>query len=245
MWQLSVSTNPDIPSPYHNRYKQVELPLGKTLGLVILNYVWAPIVWRDGARKSANFIRSDLLVLDFDNGKWSLDDARAFCKQWDYAHIVGTTRSHTAEAHRFRLIIPWETPISDLEAYKQNMQRIAQKLPADTQALDAARCYKPCREIIVMQDGRSMPWRAYKPPEKRRECEYREKGVLPPWLRAMLELPPPQGLRNRHAFKLAAKLAEHGFSEQQVVDAVCAAPIDLPKGDKICAARSGYANRRR
>lgn len=248
--QISVSLNDDIPSPYHNRFKVIGEDHPDPITLLITEYVWAPIVWRDGVRKSTNFESSDFLVLDFDNGLWSLDDAQAWCASQGYSHIIGTTKSHRKikgdqPAHdRFRVIIPWETRITSSGAYQQNMQRIAKLIPCDTQALDAARCYKPCVEITACGPGRPMPWILYQEQARREPTVYEKSGVLPSWLRAMLVEVPEAGTRNRHAFKLACKLAEHGYGEQQVIEMICDAPINLPTADKISAARSGFKAKR-
>lgn len=248
--EISISVNPDVPSPYHNHYRPVPTPSMGALKHLILHYVWSPIIWREGIRKSLNYLRSNYLVLDFDNGLWTLADAQAFCETQGYTCLIGTTRSHQKQkgdlppVDRFRVVIPWDRPLTSRTAYVQNLRRISRKCPCDKQALDAARIFKPCIEIVFEQSGKPMPWAQFVEEPKPEPTVYQRAGVLPRWLQAMMEETPGEGFRNKHAFKLACKLAEHGFSEQQVVEAVCAAPINLPTKDKTDAARSGFKARR-
>lgn len=212
---------------------------------LLLSKQWSPIVWKDGIRKGDNFIYSDALVLDFDDGIWTIDDAITFCKLNGYAAIIGATKHHRLpkDKHeacdRYRLIIPWIKRIECRKTFEANMKRIVAKFPCDQLAVDSARSYRPCREIVYQCSGRRMPWFPYKQPKKKKVI-YNKTGILPGWLLDLMQESPAQGLRNRHAFRLAAKLAEHGFTEQQCIDTVVAAPIDLPLQEKKDCAKSGY-----
>lgn len=217
---------------------------------------WSPIVWFNGYRKGINFFFSDLFVLDFDKGYWSLEDASAFCKNGKYAYLIGITKNHQkfkeegGVCDRFRIVIPWAERIKDRECFKQNMLRITAQFPADQKCKDAAREFRPFRDIIEFSEqGQRMPFRPYtrpcEPEPTREPTAYQTSGLLPRWLRAMMVERPLEGDRNDHIFKLACKLAEHGFSEQRCIEEALAAPTDLPREEVIRTAKSGYANRRR
>lgn len=218
---------------------------------------WSPIIWKDGKRDSRNFLQSDFLVLDFDSGIWGPQEALKFCQAQGYKYVLGPSQNHmrpkegAAPCARFRLILPWEMPIKDFSTYTQNMQRIVKNLPADRQATDGARMYKPCTNftpdgfrIIWNEEGRGVKWFPFRPNPPRRRSQYHELKILPGWLRRMLEHTPPVGSRNEHTFKLAAKLAEHGYSKDEVIEAIMQAPIDLTEKQKRTAAESGYDRRR-
>ena len=62
---------------------------------IIESHVWSPIIWKDGYRAKKNFTSARLLVLDFDDGNLTLE--QAIEKFEPYIHIIGTTKSHQIE----------------------------------------------------------------------------------------------------------------------------------------------------
>lgn len=242
-FSVSLTTSLD---PAHQKFFRVVNPqnLHQIIN-VITKRVWSPLVWQGGRRRSDFFMSCDWLVLDFDDGRWTLEDAKTFCKAKSYAYILGTTKSHqiakgkNPACDRYRLIIPWNGRIKDIRVYKQNILRIASLIPCDPQCFDAARPYLPCKEIVAFSTGSGMPWYDYVAPRK---IEYpkRAQGIVPSWLHAKMLTVPAHGERNKHAFQLAMCLARFGFSEDQVINEVLRAPIDLPESEKRITARSGY-----
>lgn len=252
--EISISISQSTELNQHKVFTKAKFDDLSDIVNTVCNFVWSPIVWAHGNRKSVNYLFSDFAVLDFDDGRWSVDDAIEFCKDEDVAGIIGTTKSHQKPKNnlpacdRFRLIMPWSHRLVHLDTYRQNMKRIASHFPCDQQCTDGARMYQPCTEIVFIKQGEGLDWHPYEEPKKHIRYEptvYEQTGILPRWLEAMLVESPAPGTRNKHAFRLAAKLAEHGFSEQQVVERVLAAPIDLSTQEKKDAARSGYRAGRR
>src|SRR3972149_855154 len=70
-------------------------------------YAWSPGIFKSNYRNLDNFISMDVIALDFDSGM-SLDEAAIVFA--NYAHIIGTSRSHqivkgtTPACDRFRVI---------------------------------------------------------------------------------------------------------------------------------------------
>ena len=71
---------------------------------------WSPAIYKEGAtRGSAGVVALSCLVLDYDNGKATIEDARAAWGAWPA--ILHTSWSHTAEHHKFRVILPLWAPV--------------------------------------------------------------------------------------------------------------------------------------
>lgn len=190
--------------------------------------IWSGIVWKDGRRKASNFLFSDVCVLDFDDGQMTLREAqKVFC---DQIHILGTTRSHQKEkqgiiSDRFRVVIPWERRITDSKEYRYNMEKVVRDYPADSQCVDAARLYFPCKEIVSISDDgykRSVldkpPGFGEPPPPV--DPSIRGTGYMPRHVRDMLMTPAQPGTIKRTYFVLGAQLSRWGFSLSDAVDLV-------------------------
>ena len=110
---------------YAHDFKTSRIDLD-TLARGIQKCCWSAMVFRNKHRAEANFIQSDLCVLDFDDGETTLSDAvENFFP--DMQHIIATTKSHQLPkgdkpaCDRFRVIIPWETTITDLTLLRHNL----------------------------------------------------------------------------------------------------------------------------
>ena len=132
---------------------------GKLLEEVILKYVWSPIVWKYGIRKSENFLYADFLVLDIDEPTEPLEQTvKRFC---DHKIIIATTKSHQKEKNgiicdRFRMIIPFDQRITDVVQYKYNMEFILEQCEfADKACKDAARLFFPCQKIVYVNKDKN------------------------------------------------------------------------------------------
>ena len=143
----------------------------------IKTHAWSNNVWDMGRRKEANWQFSDFCVFDFDDGIMTLENAidNYFC---DYQHIIGTTKSHQKQkgtsppCDRFRVVIPWEQRIKDINKYRYNMRFYSQEFPSDKACKDGARYFAPCKQIVSTNfddDGFRMEVKRYT--KKQREIE--------------------------------------------------------------------------
>lgn len=89
-------------------------------------------------RKAENFICSDIIAADFDDGM-TLEEAMQNEYLINNACILYTTASHTAEKHRFRVIFELPHTITDKEMIHSAQTGLTRKFPADVAAVDAAR----------------------------------------------------------------------------------------------------------
>lgn len=119
-------------------------------------HLWSPTLYTDGAnRGSASVVSLSCLVLDYDDG-CTIEDA---WDRWDsYAVIAHTTWGHTAEHHRFRVVLPLAQPIPREHwpaAWAWGAEQSGQQV--DPSCKDPARMYYlPCSgedARFIRQDG--------------------------------------------------------------------------------------------
>lgn len=245
--RISLSKNPAGEAWQQRYFSPVMLPSMRMLAKHMLSGSWSPIIWREGYRKSDNFLSCDFLVLDCDDGSWTLDSAKLWLLMNDYRGIIGTTKSHQIAkggkpaCDRFRVVVPWHETITNYDNYRANMEHILKTIPADKACKDGARFFYPCKKIEYFQDGKPFTWRTF-PPVVRRPPDryYSQNGVLPRFLRDMISFPPAEGSRNKHCFSVAFAMARYGFSEADAIDAVRSMNIGLQESEAVRAARNGY-----
>ena len=94
--------------------------------------------FKNNYRKSENFICSDFIAVDIDNGVQIEDILESeYIKK--HCSFIYTTHSHTELAHRFRIVFLLEKTITKKENWKYALRGIGQKLKGDPTIKDAAR----------------------------------------------------------------------------------------------------------
>lgn len=212
---------------------------------VLTTAIWSPILWKDDTRARENFLSCKYAALDFDDGTWTLETAEAWCKAQGYSAIIGTSKSHQLQkitpkgvvrpaVDRFRLVIPFDTVITDKATYEFNMRRLVELTPCDPSCTDAARYFFPCKEIVFSQFGvKSLP---VHPPDDDHEAEVQEyqeaevkeiteTGQLPLWLMQSLWFGAEEGGRHKACYRIGATLARAGKSEQEIISAIMQGPL--------------------
>ena len=196
----------------------------RRLSEIISQYVWSPILWKDGYRRKANFICARFMVLDFDDGFISLETAVQQFKEC--IHIIGTTKSHQKEksgkpaCDRFRVVLMWEKPITTCSTYEYNMSRAAHINGADLQACNGAMRFKPCVDIVsVSNHGKVF---AVKIPPKVRQRNNSQRYQIR-GLSNKTECFLKYGVddkRNCTAFQAALDMVRHDWTEEQIRQAI-------------------------
>jgi hypothetical protein len=224
-------TTLNVASPwlYTKGYRVADTDDVERLARGITCFVWSGIAWKDGHRTEANFLYSDWCVLDFDDPEYSLAEAlRAFC---DVVHIIGTTKSHQkitptkpVACDRFRVALKWSERITELRVYRWNMQKMRDRYAVDKKALDGARYFFPCREIIQKSSegelwdvDTTVPDWFEKPPDIARYQNARRLGVWPHWVKRHLEQEVPHGARHGTWYGLAKDLTRMGFAPNEIL----------------------------
>ena len=122
-------------APYNKLHKLVQSP----------NLHWVSHHTIDGYRKDTHMTKGfNLVVLDIDDGV-SIDTVKLLLK--DYKFLLYTTKRHTSQHHRFRLILPTNYTIElDGPDFKEFMQNIFNWLPfqVDTATGQRARKWLTC-----------------------------------------------------------------------------------------------------
>lgn len=194
----------------------------KALESVVTRFVWSPIIWENGERKKVNFLRANLLVLDFDDGKMTVADALG--KFYAYKCLVGTTKSHLKDKNglvcdRFRVVLGLDNVVTDAHQYSDLTKMYAQIFESDLAATDTARCYQPCTSIELIGDWEngktiySIPPVKYIP-DTYEHSSVRSDGMTPAI--AYWQGYPPVGTRNRAAFMAACDLYKRGVHSQDI-----------------------------
>jgi hypothetical protein len=242
---VSVSRSPSDADYAHRYCDAVAVERFRDLGVIVCGQRrWSPIVWQSGCRRQDHFNSAELIVLDFDDGKLSLRDAVEHFKEEGTRFLLGTTRSHglakgaTAPQDRFRVILQMDAPVSHLGRYKQNMRRILSAYPADQACGDGARIYRPCTQIIAMEDGALVPMLPYQESPPRAAFPMQLVGRIPAWVSDVLSRDHP-GARNSTVFRVAARLSSYGFGEAEIRRIISGSAISLPPAELEAAVGSG------
>lgn len=110
---------------------------------LVTSFAWSPFVF-SGKRHADNFVSTDTLVYDIDEGL-TLEQAQAIVEKANLACLCLPSPSHTDSAHRFRIIMPLAKPISCPEIYEATWNSGAEIFPScDKQTCDVARFYFGC-----------------------------------------------------------------------------------------------------
>jgi len=182
---------------------------------------WSHILWKKKYRKGVNFLKVELMVLDFDE-KRSLDWAYQTFK--DYQHVIAPTQSHGKNGEdRFRLVIPWEESITDPKVYSYNIEQAIKLYGADKACKCTARFWKPSKFLYSLaREGACMPVAPLPPqvPVAKRPPRLDHPVIVPLWLvRAIANDTWSPGHRNRNVFKYACALADFSsLNEASIIE---------------------------
>ncbi len=203
----------------------------------ITKFIWSAIHFKDGERDEEHFISANWCVYDFDDGELTLEEAcRIFC---DRVHIIGTTNHHQIAKEnsdticdRFRVLLKFTEPITDVAIYKYNMKMQVHKYPMDRKTIDGARFWWPCKEIVQStrvdenQDDlfledviKEIPKWFDKPINRTKK-----HGGLPSWTRWALENVFPIREYNDHCHRVALDLYAHGRDEKEILEIILNSP---------------------
>lgn len=242
---ISVSLSQEKDPRKHTHFKtQNPLSLDQFAELVCAS-VWSPIIWKDGVRRGENFLSAKYAGLDFDDGQWDLDEARAFFESSGVNYLLGTTKSHRLNknglvADRFRVILPFENIITDPQLYCYNMWSLSQDLPIDPACKDAGRFFYPCKEIVSHKNRpgaqlkvRQKPKESVKPKEPMNQKNHGfnlNQRIIPAFVLTLLR---SSTERHNDALKVGRILAKRGFELDEILHLVRQSPLILAGEEDI------------
>lgn len=225
-------------------FKQQEVDLFTVQRLIKSDYrCYSAGYFTDGAAVNDKWQFQDCLIFDIDDG---LDIDTAYKMFSCYEGLIATTKSHTPEKHRFRIILPLQERTScTYEEYTDAMRWLMDTAYPflDKQCKDPARIYfgNSNAEFEIL-DGRILfdfnrwvelakknkkvsAWVESKAPEPQND------GTKPDWYRANWKTPQmlkalrhgdkfAQGSRNGTLYAWAKYFQEMGFADAEIRDVV-------------------------
>lgn len=178
-----------------------------------------------GAHRSKEYAMPafNLLVLDID-GTCSLDSAKDVLK--DYKYIIYTTKSHTPQKHRFRVILPmkYKLFLND-EDYKLFMNNVFDSLPfqVDDKCKDIARNWLTNNGTVITGSGTELfdprPYIPESAQDKERKNEKKKYSNLDNIARWFVKQIKP-GNRNHMLYRYGIMLKDMGLDLDDVKDKV-------------------------
>jgi len=118
-------------------FKAVDISPAELAQAISLGYAFS-YQFKDDYRKADNFICSDIIAADIDDGV-TLDEALADEFIINNACLIYTSASHTPENHRFRIVFQLAYTITDKEKLRIVQRGLVRKYAADKAATDPAR----------------------------------------------------------------------------------------------------------
>lgn len=221
----------------HTEFSNVQIKTLRDIANIATRSVWSPIIWRNGSRNARNFLFSDYAVLDFDS---SMQLPEAFDTFKDYTCFIATTLNHQKRkkghiSDRFRVVIPWEKRIENLNLYRANMQHLVKYYEADEACVDGGRLYKRSPVIVFYNEGELMEVKNLKPKEFNANIIPLEPPkIMPGWLQDLINRGACGNVgRNAAGFKIAAAMFRQGYSDNEVFFGLKKAFSvgDLPDGE--------------
>ena len=137
----------------------------KEVADLIVKTDWSAGIFKEGYRQASNFLGSDLMPIDIDEGM-TINEAKEIFK--DYAHIIATTRSHQKKkngviADRFRVVLVLSEPIDKEKNYVATYKHLCELFPCiDPSCSDGSRLYyKSVHIVSINESGRKIDPNVY------------------------------------------------------------------------------------
>lgn len=126
-------------SKHHHQFENEDPDLEQFINYITVHgYTFT--AHHNGTRKSENFVCSQVLAADIDYGQNFESVAN---DPWVLKHVsfIYTTANHTEQAHRFRVVLVTQTPITDAATMRYALTGVIDKFAGDATCKDAARIF--------------------------------------------------------------------------------------------------------
>ena len=208
----------------NTRFKPRDVDSLTTLADVITKYNYSLGTFKNNYRNLKNFLGTELIALDFDEGL-TIDEAVEIFK--DHAHIIAPTRNHRKDkdgivADRFRVILKLSQEITDEKVFKHTVKQLMNEYPqADTACSDASRMFYPGQEYVsIRKDGQLIE--PLMPPKlevvKQLAVNSSMRGLLSRNTLEFLTNGAKAGTWNATLFKAAVDFLEQGYSKEECIE---------------------------
>jgi len=218
MDKLFLSYSDDVAANYTAEYGAFN-KLPKLFKMADMH--WTNHSFSNGHRKEDNVIEGfNLVVVDVDGG-FDIDLAKQALKE--YSYIIYTTKRHTDDKHRFRLVMPLNYTLKlDKEDYTQFMKNFCEWLPfsVDTAANQRSRKWltNPNAEIHINETDKMVEALNFMPRTTKNErytqavINMQDLSSLERWFAHQFQ----PGNRNHIMIKYAYTLMDAGYSYQDL-----------------------------
>lgn len=226
-----------------------------TMEKIICNkdIVWSHCLFAGQYRKQFAFIGSYFCCLDIDDG---LKKEEAIAALEGYKFILAPTKSDGKLKEgkildRYRIIVPFNEPCTNLDVLRYNQKMLGAKLKADTNAMDAARFWSPSKKIeVLMTEGKDLTLIDSIPKEETTEHKkkaqnkrakyFQRNKALPPTVLDILEGRVKPGDKNTPLFKGVCDMVDNHFTEDETLDYILAVPEYRNHSHTLTTIRSAY-----
>lgn len=145
--KLKVSVNSNIfnkiPSnpntDWNTGFDSHELTLDELSDVINFGFTFS-YQFKDGIRKSDNFICTDVISVDMD-GDRTIEDTLNDDIVKKYGSLFYTTPTHTPDVHRFRIVFVLPRTITDVVDIKRSMTSLSRRLGGDMSVVDGGRLF--------------------------------------------------------------------------------------------------------
>jgi hypothetical protein len=158
-YKLSVNPNftdktPDRTNYFREGFHSCEMTLDDIAEAINEGYTIS-YQFRDGIRRAANFIGTDILAVDIDDGLTitSVEEHPVFQQ---YCSMRYVTPSHTPDHHRFRLIFTLPRTLTKSSELRAAAQALTKRFDGDLKATDPARIFHGHRNSFPTVYDRSI-----------------------------------------------------------------------------------------
>lgn len=137
---ITISTTDKTYQASKNAWFKTETVKIKTLPDILISNNYSLINWHGGKRLAVNFKFATGFVADIDEGL-TISDAQSRLDRQGLNYILVPSKSHTAEQHRFHIILFFSHPVFSSMAYEKIGKEIVSKMfpESDSSVTDSAR----------------------------------------------------------------------------------------------------------
>lgn len=213
--RVSVSDNKKI-------FKPQDVGSLHELGDIITRTNWSCGTFKDNHRNIENFISSNFMALDIDEG-CSIEEAARRLKP--YSHIIAPSKSHKREkngviADRFRIVVVLDEEVNNKDDYYQTYAELMKLFPeADKACKDPSRFFYPSKEIYSVQvnKDRIKPKKYVPPSSDKPPIAVAKKGQLSRPTLDFLQFGAPAGTRHGRLYKATKDALENNYTKEEFI----------------------------
>lgn len=213
-----------------NVKEEVECETLAEVAAIAMNYDWSPATFKHKYRNKENFLKTNLMVLDIDDG-CTVEEAKELFK--DYNHVILASKNHQKEKKkksmtlpardRFRVIMELDKPLDNEKDYLETWFTAKKIWPfIDEQCKDTSRYYykspEPLHVNAIELFGEFSIALAKETEEAKApsiEVSNNDKGELSKSTLKFISFGAPDGAWHGSYIKACIDLKEQGYTQEE------------------------------